>query len=359
MVRGRRGDAPWVLTMGPGRRGGAGRGASWVEIMGRGDALSARDRYEKAIERYREALALGGSRADLHARIGQSLHRMGLTEEAIEHLDAAIWSDPRHATALHAKAEALLALNRIDEARGFCGRAIEADPGDAGPHHTMGIIQFRLGDQEASIAEYVESVRIMPDNFRGHANMGVGHLEEGRLEEGLRCLDEALRINPKYAFAHYQRSVVLDRMGRKDEARKSHEKAVEHDPRYMLGDAGVHLRADRQAELSRAGWRDGRPPKGLGKVRVPTGRRRARTEKGRERDLVLGRLAAACELEGISLTDAITSLLEGGDPLGRRRGVTIRRVDAGPSGGGAEEPGSGRAKGGRAKGGRAKGGRAT
>lgn len=330
--------------MGGGRlEGGApgSRRAPWVQAMERGHGLDARGRHDKAIECYREALALGGSRADLYAEIGQSLRVMGRTEEAIEHLDRAIESDPRHPVALFKKAEALVALNRVDEARGYCGRAIESDPGMAEAHHTMGIIHFRQPDYEASIAEYAESIRLNPDNFRGYANMGTGHMALGRLDEALQCFDAALRIDPKYAFAHCQRSVVLGRLGREDESRESYERAVEHDPRYMLGDARVHLRADRQAELSRAGWRDGRPPRGLGKVRVPTGRSRARSEAGRERDLTLGRLAAACELEGVSLMDTIAAMLGGDQPAGLPP-VHDGAREAGPAGGRARPSGAGK-----------------
>ena len=331
---------------GGGARGG-GRGRSaWREAMERGYAMNDRGRYEEAAECFENAIVLGGrGRADPHAFRGQALQDMGRIEEAMVHFDRAIELDPRHSMALFKKAEALLALNRVDEAHRWCRRAVKYGPEEAAPHHVMGLIHALRMDLEAAIAEFSESVRINPDNFRGYANMADPLIKTGRPKEALRCLDAALRINPEYAFAHCQRAVALNMLGRTGEAEKSWEKAVEHDPRYMLGDARQHLRADRQAELNRAGWRDGRPPKGVGEVRVPKGRAKARSEKGRKRDLTMARLRAACEMEGVSMRDAVRTMMSGGaDPAGQVPiAERVREMKAGKKGGGAGRGRRGRA----------------
>ena len=317
-----------------GRKGKGARkgGAAWEEAMERGYSMNKQGRGEEAAACFEKALALGGEgHANPHAFMGQSLQNAGRIEEAMAHFDRAIEADPRHTMALFKKAEALLALNRVGEARVWCERAIESDPDDAPSHHTMGIIHVHFMDIEGAIAEFSESVRIDPANFRGYANMASPLTVAGRPKEALRCLDAALRINPGYAFAHCQKAETLSRLGRMDEAQKSWEKAVECDPRYMLGDARRHLRPDRLAELNRAGWRGGRPPKGLGKVRAPRGRAKARGRKGGEDDLMLARLRAACELEGISLGDALRAIASGGPgaagavPIAER----VRRMKAG------------------------------
>ena len=306
-----------------GIRGGS---DAWWRAVRRAEALADGGRLEEAAECYGEAASLAGDgSADPHALVGDALLDMGRPEEALAHFDRAVKADPGHTIALFRKAEALLALNRVDEARGWCGRAIESDPGDAMPHHTMGNILMRLGCHEAAIAEYAEAVRIDPGSFRSYANMGTAHIKEGRPAEALRCLESALRIDPGYAYAHCQRSVALSGLGREDEARKSWEKATRYDPRFMLGDARVHLRADRQAELSRAGWREGRPPRGLGRIRLPKGGSRARSKKGRERDITMAKVRAACELEGISMFDAVSvAILDSGVP--RREASIADRV---------------------------------
>ncbi len=320
-------------------KAGGARGGAWEEAMERGYSLKRRGRYEKAAECFGEAIALGGEgHADPHAFMGHVLQDMGRVKEAMAHFGRAIEADPRHTMALFKKAEALLALNRVEEARVWCGRAVESDPDDAAPHHVMGNIYSRLLDFEAAIAEFGESVRIDPTNFRGCANIGASHLNARRPEEALECLDAALRVNPEYAFAHYQRAMALGMLGRESEAQKSLEKAVEHDPRYMLGDAGRHLRADRQAELNRAGWRDGRPPRGIGRIRMPSGRMKARSEKGRESDLALARFMAACEMEGISPADAFDAIMS-------ERTVEARRVTTTTTAKRARKAGAGRAAG--------------
>ena len=300
-----------------GRTRGAGDGA-WEESMERGYSLNEQGRDEEAAECFEEALALGGEgHADPHAFMGQSLLDTGRVKEAMGHFGRAIKADPLHTMALYKMAESLLALNRVGEAHAWCGRAIESDPDEAAPHHVMGLVYSHLMDPKAAIAEFSEAVRIDPANFRGYANMAARLGDMGRPKEALRCLDEALRLNPEYAFAHCQRAETLATLGREGEARKSWERAVECDPRYMLGDARRHMKPDSLAELSRAGWRGGRPPKGLGEVRLPGGRAKARGKEGRKTDLMLARLRAACELEGISLGDALRVIASGDwDPAG-------------------------------------------
>lgn len=334
-----------------GGRGGRARGSgrkrrAWRQAMERGYDMNESGRCEEAAECFGRAIALGGrGRADPHAFMGQALLDMGRIEEAMVHFDRAIKANPRHSMALYKKAEALLALNRVDEAHRWCRRAVKYGPDEAAPHHVMGLIHAFRMDLEAAIAEFAESVRIKPDNFRGYANMADPLIKTGRPKEALRCLDAALRINPEYAFAHCQRAVTLNLLGRTGEAEKSWEKAVEHDPRYMLGDARQHLRPDRQAELNRAGWRDGLPPKGVGEVRMPRGSAKARGKEGRKADLTMARLRAACEMEGVSVRDAVRAMASGrADPAGQVPiAERVREMKARKEGGGSGRGRLGRA----------------
>ena len=319
--------------------------ATWRQAMEEGRGLDSRGRHAEAVERFGEAMELGGGGdADLHASMGEALQGLGRSEEALAHFEKGIEADPRHTISLFKKAEALLALNRVDEAREWCGRAIESDPDECPPHHVMGNVHARLHDVEAAIAEYAEAVRIDPTSFRSYANMGISHIKAGRPAEALQCIDSALKINPKYAYAHALRCSALKELGRKSEARRSWEKATRYDPRYMLGDASVHLRADKQAEQNRAGWDSGRPPKGLGRIRLPKGRKKARSKKRREGDIALAKLRAACELEGISVSDAILAIMlnkeEGG---GSRASIVdrVREMRAGEEGGPRPDRGGG------------------
>jgi hypothetical protein len=61
-------------------------------------------------------------------------------------------------------------------------------------HNTLGIALARQGRQEEAIAQYMEALRIYPQDAEAHINLGNVLILQGRLDEANAHFAEALRI---------------------------------------------------------------------------------------------------------------------------------------------------------------------
>jgi tetratricopeptide (TPR) repeat protein len=125
---------------------------------------------ESAIERFREALALGPAPEDLSRilfYIGTCLKELGQYDEAIIELE----------------------------------KAIAADPHDYMNYNLLGFCFFQVKKHEKAIEAFQKAIGINPDSAIDHASIGSNLRELGRLEEAIAMYTKALSLDPALSFA--------------------------------------------------------------------------------------------------------------------------------------------------------------
>ncbi len=208
---------------------------------------------------YRRALELEPQ----NARLQEALANLAAQAPEAERLDGLV-----------GKARALVAGQRLDEARPLLEEALRRSPQHAEAWLQLGIIAARRGETAAARRHFQEAVRLDGQNALAHCNLGIAHWalfrQDGgraRLREALASFDRALALDPKLAAAYDGRGAARMELGENERAAEDFARLVELTPAavdahfnlaYALANAGrkgealaalSRLRASRYAEL--------------------------------------------------------------------------------------------------------------
>ena len=159
--------------------------ARWLVTLG--NALAQGGRPDDARLAYLAALKKNLHLPEAHFNWALLLLDQGYPESADKHLQGAILLAPRMTAAYVARARALIARDRWDDANGVLREALEIDPRDLSAWSTLG---------------------------------GV-HMHFGRLDAALESFDRALVLEPQHVDARLNRAAVLIALKRPDEARQA------------------------------------------------------------------------------------------------------------------------------------------
>ena len=88
-------------------------------------------------------------------------------ERALEKYQQALEKNPQHIHAMRGKARALLQLNRFDEALEQYGKVIARQPDLGANYANRGILFDRMGNYEKAIADYDKALQLDPELDEG------------------------------------------------------------------------------------------------------------------------------------------------------------------------------------------------
>jgi tetratricopeptide (TPR) repeat protein len=153
------------------------------QLMGDLDAAKGND--GKAIEEYRQAIALKPSLPNLHYSLGHLLWKDLKVSEARQELEAELVQNPRHAGALNDLGNTYLLEHQPDKALPYLSRALAADPRNPEIHRDLGTAYSELGDYPKAEAEFKVAVSADRD--------GSVHYKLARVYQALGQREKAAR----------------------------------------------------------------------------------------------------------------------------------------------------------------------
>ncbi len=146
---------------------------------------------------------------------------------------------PDEAATLTNLAAALIKLDRLDEARDLCLKAVSLDENSAQSWLNLGLIDKEQSDLPSALEKFRRAVAIKPDYAEAFYNAGLVLKDLDRLAEAVASIRQALAVNPDYADAHSTLGSLLMVLGEMEEAEASLRKGVELAP----DDAGPLIKA--------------------------------------------------------------------------------------------------------------------
>jgi len=168
-----------------------------------------------------------------HTNMGNSLMRTGNNmDEAIDHYQMALASNPNYALAHNNLAFLLFCKGRVDEAITHYQKALEIDPTYALAHYDFGVLLSHIKREEEAIDHYKKALKTNPRYTQAYYSLGYLLSQEGRFDEAAPQFQKALQINPAYAEAHNGMGIVLAQKGHVEEALKQFQEAVRLKPGY-------------------------------------------------------------------------------------------------------------------------------
>ena len=180
----------------------------------------------------REEIKINPNDAEAHKSLGVLLISLERYEEAIEAYKQAIKIKPDDAVAYLALGFVYFNLGRYEEAIEPYGQAIRLKSDFAKAYFGLGVVYGKLGRYEEAIESYKQAIRLKPD-FAAYYNLGVVYGKLSRYEEAIEPYKQAIRIKPDFAEAYFGLGVVYYNLGRYEEAKESFRQAIKIKPDFV------------------------------------------------------------------------------------------------------------------------------
>jgi predicted TPR repeat methyltransferase len=187
-------------------------------LRDQGNWLAAQRRYDEALVRFEQALALRANFVEaLHDR-GITLRRLNRFAEALASHDRGLALRPDDAEGHYNRGNALFELGRYGDALASYDRALVIRPTFIAALHSRAITLRNLHRAAEALACHDRALAIHPEDPVGLYNRGLALQELGRTAEALCAFDQVLALRPTYGEAHYQRGTALFALRRYEEA---------------------------------------------------------------------------------------------------------------------------------------------
>ena len=154
-----------------------------------------------------------------HADMPESLSQQGdflvarrLYERAPKAYRQALESDPQHVPTLLNLADLYRVLERDVEARAVLGTAIASAPAQAAPHHALGLLETRAGNQEVALRHLERAAALETEGIRYRYVYAIALYDTGDAPTALEVLRSLLGAAPGnpdvlLALVNYSRNV--------------------------------------------------------------------------------------------------------------------------------------------------------
>jgi tetratricopeptide (TPR) repeat protein len=218
-----------------------------------GWALKKLKRYPEAEKEYREALLINTNYAEAHNNLGALLFEIKRYEEAEMELREQLRINPDSSLAHYNLGVLLLELNRYEEAEKECREAIRINPDFAWAHNNLGFSLKNLKRYQEAEREYRMALCLNPDFTEAYSNLGALLYELKQYSESIKKCKKALRINSDYVLAYNNLGLSLEKLKKYEEAEKEYREAFRIDPdcalaHYNLGVLFKNLERYEEAE---------------------------------------------------------------------------------------------------------------
>jgi len=193
--------------------------------------LENQGRFEQAMEKYRECVALDPGYFVAHYNLGRLLTRAGRFAEAEATHRETLRRTPGHVNSLIGLGEALRQQGRVEEARDVFARATAANARSAAAWNRLGVTLAQLEGYDDAAAALEQAVELDPQSADFHADFGFTLLAQSRVDDAEREFGAALGLRRDHVRARNGLGAVRAEQGRRDEAEALFRESLSIDPR--------------------------------------------------------------------------------------------------------------------------------
>lgn len=154
-------------------------------------------------------------------------YETGHFQQALADIDRSLALDPTAATSLQQRANVLLALNRLDEARDAFLKTLEVSPEESGAWNNLGFTLEKQGHLPEALAAYRRATECPAPSHNAFLGMAFIECRLGQLDDAAAHLDQLDKLNGGPSAATLTvRSVIERRRGHLQAADELEQKAA-------------------------------------------------------------------------------------------------------------------------------------
>ncbi len=174
--------------------------------------------------------------------LGNALLAMNRIDEAVIHYTKAIDISPDFPEPNYNLGVLYLRQKNPDKALGFLKRSIRLNPRDSDAYLSLGMLYLEKGSADEAVSNFLDSQRLSPDNPEVCFNLGMAYYRKGDLDTAIGYFSQTVKIDPQYAEAHYNLGVIHINEMKIQEAVDQFSRTITLNPRhkqahYNLGKA--------------------------------------------------------------------------------------------------------------------------
>ncbi|MDE0634276.1 MAG: tetratricopeptide repeat protein [Candidatus Poribacteria bacterium] len=183
--------------------------------------------YTQAVAEYREVISFREAMPNHNSDLPEGYYGLGLAyaglekfDEAIEAYKQAIQYAPEWAHIHAALGAGYASLHRYDAALNAYKTAHDLKPDDAMIHHQLGNIYSKQGKRSEAITHQQRAITIDPTLASAHYQLGLLYTQENRLAKAISAYETAYAADPELIETLYNLAQVHRRNGNKQAARE-------------------------------------------------------------------------------------------------------------------------------------------
>lgn len=186
---------------------------SGTELLRQAIASHRAGQLDAAEKAYADLVAAEPTHAEARHNLGVLMMQRGRIAEGLEHLKAALASNPREPLYFFSCAKGFLAAGKPQEALGVLARARAAGLSDK-RFEVLEAQAAKLATPQSAEAAARKRLADKPDDAEAWDALGSALLGQGKVEAAIESYRKALAAAPDFADAHYHLGSVLSENGR-------------------------------------------------------------------------------------------------------------------------------------------------
>ncbi len=174
-----------------------------------GSALQEKGLIEEAIQHYNEAIETDPGLLDAYFELGVLCQVMGCYDDAESSYRKVVELNPDHLKALINLGDVLRLKGDADEAISLFNRALEIKPDYAPAYNNLGIAFAKKQDIDNALLNYKKAVELDEEFAEAHNNLGMALHDASQFREAEYRFRKAIQINGDFAEARFNLASVL------------------------------------------------------------------------------------------------------------------------------------------------------
>ena len=150
--------------------------------------------------------------------LGKSQLEAGDATKAVDFFRQALALGPTRTEAQLNLANALLVASQADQALQQAQQVAQADTGSAAAWYLIGCAHLRMGKAEAALKALRQSHQLDPAVTALNFQLALAHEQLGQTDDAIQQLQTVIEFEPDHPAAHYRLSQLLLRLGRTGDA---------------------------------------------------------------------------------------------------------------------------------------------
>ena len=153
----------------------------------------------------------------------------GPPRAACRYASALTARNPGNPNALYLMAASLATSEELERAHALYSEAIRYDSNMAHAYLGRGVLNYRLSNTEAALADLAEVLKIFPGHTAAHLNRALIYSDEGETEKALADIDSTAYLEGHRSRAFLLRGGIFAQLNEPDSAIEYYSRALEED----------------------------------------------------------------------------------------------------------------------------------